>query len=174
MKVLVKKMSKFAILKFEMVIGAIIMLAAMILLPVGIIAEDASLMLNPYVFGVVAIGMLMFGSFAYFLFMRPYFLYRKSPEVLAETDGKYIYIYGQKQAKIPLSDFDGAVITFQLPFIYSKELIAVLLTYFFSEKYGDLILDVPGYGSYKLRFVANAQDAANKLTYFIQNEINDQ
>ena len=166
MKVLVKKMSKFAILKFEMVIGAIIMLAAMILLPVGIIAEDASLMLNPYVFGVVAVGMLMFGSFAYFLFMRPYFLYRKSPEVLAETDGKYIYIYGQKQAKIPLSDFDGAVITFQL--------IAVLLTYFFSEKYGDLILDVPGYGSYKLRFVANAQDAANKLTYFIRNEINDQ
>ena len=174
MRTLVKKMSSFGVLKAQMIFGAIVMVAAMILLPVGIAVGDPSLLLNPYVLGVVLIGMLMFGSFAYFLFMRPYFLYRKSPEVLAETDGKYIYIYGQKQAKIPLSDFDGAVITFQLPFIYSKELIAVLLTYFFSEKYGDLILDVPGYGSYKLRFVANAQDAANKLTYFIRNEINNQ
>lgn len=173
MKALVKKMSKVAILKFQMILGAIVMVAAMIALPVGVMSGDASLILNPYVFGVVAIGMVMFGLFAYFLFMRPYFMYRKLPEVLAATDGKYIYIYGKKEAKIPLSAFDGSVITFQLPFFYSKEIIAVLLTFLFSEKYGDLILDVPGYGSYKIPFVANAQDTANKLTRFIQNEIDN-
>ena len=167
MKILVKKMSSFGILKLEMIFGAIIMLAAMILLPVGIMMGDASLLLNPYVLGVVVIGMLMFGSFAYFLFMRPYFIYRKSPEVLAETDGEYIYIYGKKQAKIPLSDLAGATVTFQLPFFYSKELIAVLLTHLFSEKYGDLILDVPGYGSYKLRFVSNVKTTADELIAFL-------
>lgn len=171
MTVLVKKMSKFAILKFEMIIGALVMVAAMVMLPVGIMAEDASLLLNPYVFGVVAIGMVMFGLFAYFLFMRPYFLYRKLPEVLAATDGKYLYLYGKKEAKIPLSAFDGSMVTFHFPFIYSKEFIAVLLTFFFSEKYGDLIFDIPGYGSYKLPFVANVQDTANKLVHYFQNKL---
>ena len=173
MRTLVKKMSKFSILKVEMIVGAIIMVAAMILLPVGIVVEDASLILNPYVLGVVVIGMLMFGLFAYFLFMRPYFIYLKLPEVLAKTDGEYIYIYDKKQAKIPLSAFEGAVVTFQLPFIYSKELIAVLLTYFISENYGDLILDVPGYGNYRLRFVADVSNTANTLTNFIQKAINN-
>ena len=92
MKPLVKKMSSFGILKAQMILGAVVMLAAMIVLPVGIVVTDASLILNPYVFGVVVIGMLMFGAFAYFLFMQPYRRYRQSPEVLAETDGEYVYI----------------------------------------------------------------------------------
>ena len=172
MTTLVRKMSKLGILKFEMIIGAIIMIAAMILLPVGIAIGDASLLLNPYVLGVVLIGMLMFGSFAYFLFMRPYFMYRKSPEVLAETDGEFIYIYGKKQAKIPISAFDGAMVTFQLPFIYSNELIAVLLVHLFSEQYGDIILDVPEYGSFKLRFVSHAKETSEELLQFINASIN--
>ena len=172
MTALVRKMSKLGILKFEMIIGAIIMIAAMILLPVGIAIGDASLLLNPYVLGVVIIGMLMFGSFAYFLFMRPYFMYRKSPEVLAETDGEFIYIYGKKQAKIPISAFDGAMVTFQLPFIYSNELIAVLLVHLFSEQYGDIILDVPEYGSFKLRFVSHAKETSEELLQFINASIN--
>ena len=172
MTTLVRKMSKLGILKFEMIIGAIIMIAAMILLPVGIAIGDASLLLNPYVLGVVIIGMLMFGSFAYFLFMRPYFMYRKSPEVLAETDGEFIYIYGKKQAKIPISAFDGAVITFNLPFIYSNEFIAVLLVHLFSEEYGDIILDVPEYGSFKLRFVSHAKETSEELLQFINASIN--
>ena len=171
MKILVKKMSSLGILKMEMVIGAIVMVAVMIMLLGGIIATDPSLILNPYVLGVVLIGMLMFASFAYFLFIRPYFMYRKSPEVLAETDGEYIYIHGKKEAKIPLSDFEGATVTFELPFIYSKEFIAVLLTHLFSEKYGDLILDVPGYGSYRMRFVSDVQATANSLLNFINNSI---
>ena len=160
-------MSSFGILKLEMLIGAIIMVAAMIVLPVGIAVEDASLLLNPYVLLVVVIGMLMFGAFAYFLFMRPYLIYRKSPEVLAQTDGEYVYLYGKKQARIPLSAFAGATVTFQLPFIYSNELIAVFLVHMFSEQYGDLILDVPEYGSYRLRFVSNAKETADALISFL-------
>lgn len=164
-------MSSFGILKVQMILGAIIMVAAMIALPVGIAVEDASLLLNPYVLGVVLIGMLMFGSFAYFLFIRPYFIYHKSPEVLAETDGEYLYIYGKKQAKIPLAVFEAASVTCHLPFIYSKELIAGLLTFFLSENYGDLSVDVPGYGSYRLRFVSNVQKSADELTAFLSGAL---
>ena len=169
MKLLVKKMSSFGILKAQMIFGAIVMAAAVIAPPIGIAKTDASLLLNPYVLGVVAVGMLMFAAFAYFLFIRPFFTYRKSPEVLAETDGEYLYIYGKKQAKIPLSDLDGAVVTYHLPFIYSKELIAVLLTYLFSDKYGDLSLDVPGYGSYRLCFVSDVKATADKLITFLNS-----
>ena len=167
MNVLVKKMSKLGILKFEFAIGALVMAAAAICLPVGIMFADITLLANPYVLGVVLITMLLFGLLAYFLFMRPYFIYRKSPEVLVKTDGEYLYIYGNQQAKIPLSAFEGAVVTFQLPFIYSNEFVAVLLVHLFSEKYGDLILDVPEYGSYKLRFVSNVMETANQLTAFL-------
>ena len=154
-----------------MILGAIVMLAAMIAMPIGVAAGDASLLLDPYVFGDVLIGMLIFGSFAYFLFIRPYFIYHKSPEVLAETDGEYLYIYGKKQAKIPLAAFEDALVTYHLPFIYSKELIAGLLTFFLSENYGDLSVDVPGYGSYRLRFVSNVQKSADELTAFLSGAL---
>jgi hypothetical protein len=167
MKILVKKMRAFGILKAQMIFGAIVMAAAVIAPPIGIAKTDASLLLNPYILGVVAVGMLMFAAFAYFLFIRPYFAYYKSPEVLAQTDGEYLYIYGKKQAKIPLSDLDGAVVTYHLPFIYSKELVAVLLTHLFSENYGDLSLDVPGYGSYRLCFVSDVKAAADELIAFL-------
>ena len=167
MKLLVKKMSSFGILKAQMIFGAIVMAAVVIALPASIAANDASLLLNPYVLAVVVVGMLMFAAFAYFLFIRPLFTYRKTPEVLAETDGEYLYIYGKKQAKIPLTDLMGTVVTYHLPFIYSKELVAVLLTHLFSENYGDLSLDVPGYGSYRLCFVADVKAAADELIAFL-------
>jgi hypothetical protein len=152
-----------------MLIGAIVMLAVVILLPASIMMEDVSLILNPYVLGAVVIGMLMFGSFAYFLFMRPYFLYRKSPEVLAETDGEYLYIHGIKEAKILLSEISEAMVFVKLPYIYSNEFVSVLLIHLFSEKYGDLVLEIPGHGNYKLRFVSNVQSAANELTRFMED-----
>ena len=169
MNALVRKMSAFGILKAQLIIGAIVMAAAMIGMPVAIAVEDASLLLNPFVLGAVIVGMLTFGSFAYFLFIRPYLIYRRSPDVLVETDGEYVYIHGKKEAKIPIGAFAGAVVTHHLPFIYSKELIAGILTYFMSENYGDLILDVPDYGTYRLRFVANVQASANQLTVFLSN-----
>jgi hypothetical protein len=172
MKILVKKMSSFGILKFQLIAGAIVMLAVMVLIPVSIISVDASLILNPFVLFVVVIGMLMFGLFAYFLFTRPYFIYHKSPEVLMETDGEYVYIYGKNTEKIPLSAFERAMVTYHLPFIYSKELIATLLTHLFSDNYGDLSVDVPEYGSFKLRFVANVCVAADELTAYLCNAQN--
>ena len=171
MKTLVKKLSSLGILKAQMIFGAIIMVAVMILLPVGIMMGDPSLILNPYVLVVVLAGMLMFGSFAYFLFIRPYFIYRKSPEVLAETDGEFVYLYGKKQAKIPVSAFDGAVVTYQLPFLYSNEFVAVLVIHLFTEKYGDLVFDVPEYGTYKLRFVSNVKETAKELLTFLDKAV---
>ena len=168
MKILVKKMSSFGALKAQMIFGAVVMIAAMACLPVAILTSgDPSLLLNPYVLGVVIITVAIFALFAYFLFMRPCFMYRKLPEVLMETDGKYVYIHGKKQAKIPLSDFEGAVVTYHLPHIYSSEFIAVLLTHMLSEKYGDLSLDVPGHGSYRLRFVSNVKATADELLAFL-------
>ena len=172
MRILVTKMKSFGILRAQLIIGALVMLAAMIMLPVGIMQVDPSMLLNPYVLGVVIIGMLMFGLFAYFLFIRPYFIYRKSPDVLAETDGEYLYLYGKKQAKIPLSELEGASVFVSLPFLYSKEFIAVLMIHLFSEQYGDLTLDVPGYGSYKLRFVSNVRETADELLTFLNESVN--
>ena len=107
MNILVKKMNSFGILRVQMVLGAIIMIAAMVVPPIGIAMADASLLMNPYVLGVVIIGMLMFGAFAYFLFIRPYFIYRKSPSVLAETDGKYVYLYGKRKPRFHFLHFQG-------------------------------------------------------------------
>lgn len=173
MKILVKKMSSFGILRVQMIVGAIVMAAAFIGLPAAIISADASLLLNPYVLGAVLVGMLMFGCFAYFLFVRPCFLYRQSPDVLAQTDGEYLYLYGKKEAKIPLSDLDGMSTFVHYPFLYSNELIATLIVHLVSEKYGDLDLDIPGYGSYKLRFVSNVQATTDELIAFVNKALHN-
>ena len=173
MKVLVKKMSKIAVLKFQMIVGAIVMLVAAVALPISIVTVDPELILNPFILGTVIVTLLIFVLCAYFLFMRPLFLYRKLPEALVETDGKNLYIHGKKQATIPLSAFADAVVTYHLPFIYSKEFIAVVITYFFSEQYGDLYLDVPEYGCYKMQFVANVQEVSNELLQFLGQAINN-
>ena len=56
MKTLVQKMSSFGILKVQLIIGAIVMVVAMIAPPVAIMVGDASLIRNPYVLGVVVRG----------------------------------------------------------------------------------------------------------------------
>ena len=173
MKILVKKMSSLGCLKVQMIVGTLVMVAAMLVLPVGIMVGDPALLRNPYIIGTVLISMLIFGACAYFLFVRPYFLYRKYPDVLVETDGEYLYIHGKKEAKIPLSALDGASTFVHLPFLYSNELIGVLLVHLVSEQYGDLNLDVPNYGSYKLRFVSNVQATAHELIAFIDEAINE-
>lgn len=168
MRILVKKMSKFGILTAQLVFGAIVMLASMVALPIAILtAEDPSLLLEPSVLGICIATAIIFALLAYFLFIRPFFIYRKSPEVLMETDGEFVYIYGQKQAKIAVADFEGSVITYHLPFIYSKEGIATLLTHLVSEEYGDLIIDTPNHGSYKLRFVSSVMETADELTKYL-------
>ena len=141
MRILVRKMSSLGLLKVELIIGTLIMAAAVIGLPVGIALTDVTLMLNPYVLGVIGVGMLLFGLVGYFIFIRPYILYRKLPAVQAETDGEFLYIHSKKEAKIPLADLAGTSTFIHLPFMFSKEFIAVLLTHLISENYGDLDLD---------------------------------
>lgn len=173
MKILVKKMESFGILTAQLVIGAIVMVAAVVALPVAIALGDPTLLLNPYVLGTVLVGMIALSLAAYFLFVRPFFIYRKTPTVLVEADDEYLYIHGKKEAKIPLFDLDGASTFVHFPFLYSNEFLAVLLTHLLSEKYGDLDLDIPGYGSYKLRFVSNVKATAEELIAFINEAINN-
>ena len=173
MKTLAVKMSKPGLLRLEGILGTLIMAAAMAVLPIGIIAIDAALLLNPYVLGVVLAGMLMFGLVGYFIFIRPNVLYCKLPEVQAESDGEFLYIHSKKEAKIPLSALKNATAYFQLPYILQKEFISEFLIHFFSEKYGDIVLEVPGYGNYKMYFIANAEDTAGRLADFISETTNN-
>ena len=103
MRTLVKKTAKGGFLKLEAILGAFFMGLAMLALPISIISFDASLMTNPLVFGVVAVGMLFFGLIGYFGFIHKYFLYRKTPEVQAECDEEFLYIHTKREVKIPLS-----------------------------------------------------------------------
>jgi hypothetical protein len=170
MKTLVTKMSKMGVLKLELVLGMIIMAAAIIVLPVSVFCVlDITTALNPFVLGVVFIGMLMFGSMGYFSFVRPYILYRKFPEVQAETDGEFLYIHANKEAKIPLADLRDVFVYVDLPFMFSEDASKWLIIFFLSEKFGDIDLEIPNYGKYKLRFVANVQQTADELIGFIEN-----
>ena len=174
MKTLVKKMSSFGLLRVQMIMSAVVMVAAVVALPVSILVGDPSLLLNPYVLGVVLAGMLLFGFFVYFLSVRPYRAYRNSPEVLVEADQEYLYIHGKKEAKIPLAELDGTSTFVHLPFLYSNELVAVLFVHLFSEEYGDLDLDIPGYGSFKLKYVSNVRRTSDELIAFINKSLRDE
>ena len=169
MKVLAKKMSSLGLLKVRIVIGVLSMAVGFIGLPVGLIAVDATLLLNPYVLGVVIAGMLFFGSVGYFLFIRPYFLYRELPDVLAETDGEFLYIHlPKKEAKIPLNSIEEVFVDVDLPFIYQKEFVTDIIIHLFSEEYGTVYLEIPNEGKFKMRFVSQAQDTADELISFMQ------
>ena len=167
MRVLIRKMKGLGLLKLELVIGALIMAAAVIGLPAGIMSIDIALMANPYVVGVVIIGILMFASVGFVCFVRPYILYRKLPDVQAETDGEFLYIYAKKEAKIPLSSLSDAYVRVELPYLLQKEFLAEFIIHLFSEEYGNVVLEIPGKGSYKMRFVSHAKAAANELACFI-------
>ena len=169
MRALIRKMNGLGLLKLELIIGTLIMAAAVIGLPAGIMSIDIALMANPYVLGVVLIGILMFGSVGFFCFVRPYILYRKLPEVQAETDGEFLYIHTKKEAKIPLSDIELATVYVDLPFIYQKEFLVEIIIHLFSEEYGTVTLELPGHGNFKMRFVANAEDTGDSLIRFFND-----
>ena len=67
------------------------MTAAMIVPPVGIAFIDFTILSNPYVWLVFAGVILFFGTIEYFFCIRPFLIYRSLPDVLAETDGEYLY-----------------------------------------------------------------------------------
>lgn len=169
MNVLVKKMSNLGLLKFQMIGGATTMGAAMILLPAGLAWLDYTLLLNPYILGTVLVGMLFFAAVGYFLFVRPYLIYRRLPEVLAETDGEFLYIHTKKEAKIPLADIEMATVYVDLPFLYHHDFWAQIVVHLFSERYGTVTLDLEGIGSFKMRFVSEAEETGDSLIGYMKN-----
>ena len=172
MKILITKMKKFGLLKVELVFGAIWMAAAVIGLPIALMVIDITLLTYPITWGILAMGMLFFGLTGFFCCVRPYLLYRKTPDVLAETDGEFLYIHAKKEGKIPLADLADATAHVNLPYLYQKEFLVEFILHLFCEKYGDIVLEVPSYGTYKLRFVARVEDAANELMSFVSDAVN--
>ena len=168
MKVLVRKMNSLGLLKFELISGAFIMAVTIIGLPIGIGSIDITLLMNPYILGVVLVAMLLFGLVGFFFFIRPYILYHRLPEVLVEADEEFLYINAQKKAKIPLSEIEEATVYVDLPYLYQKEFLSEFIVHIFSEKYGTVTLDLYSHGSFKLRFVSEAQDTGDRLISFIQ------
>ena len=174
MNPLVKKISKFRLIQIRMILGAAVMSAMVLILPMSILLLDATLMANPDVVGVIAGGMLFFGLVGYFGYINPYRLYRKLPDVLVETDGEFLYIHGKKEAKIPLSELTYATADAQLPFLFQKEFVEDMVIQLFSESYGTLELDIDGFGTYKLRFVSQVEDTADELIAFLQGVMNQE
>lgn len=173
MHVLVEKMSKLGLLRFELIFYAIIMTALALVMPISIIVLDVTLLANPGVWVLILIPMLVFGLAEYFVCIRPYVIYRKLPQVQAETDGEFLYIHGKKEVKIPLINLWGANVYANVPYICQPGFVREFIVHIFSFKYGDVILDVPNYGEFKMRFVADAEDVANGLSAFIRQPINN-
>ena len=173
MKPLVRKMSSLKLLKVELILGIVFSAVAMIGIPVSIFCLAPDLLREPLAWGIVLLVILFFGLVGYFRSVRPYRMYLELPDVQAEYDDKFLYIHGKKSAKIPLSDLEDAYIDFTLPFIYSKEFVAMLVVHLTSEKYGDLVLEVPGYGKFKMHFVADVQATAYSLARFVGGASNN-
>jgi hypothetical protein len=172
MNILVEKMGKLGLLRFEIIFYAIIMTGLALAMPVTMLVVDVTSLANPTVLGLSLIFMLIFGLAEYFVCIRPYVLYRKLPQVQAETDGEFLYIHGKKEAKIPLANLLDANVYAHVPYICQPGFLREFIVHIFSYKYGDVILEVPDYGEFKMRFVANAEDVAYGLSAFILQTTN--
>ena len=105
MKDLVSKMDKLGLLKFVLIYYAVIYIALALVMPVTIVILDPTIL-------CIVIGIaLFFGLIGYFTFIRPYFVYKKLPSVLAETDGEYVYFHGKKEQKFHLMTFRTVIWT---------------------------------------------------------------
>ena len=173
---LVKKISKPLILKIRLIAGAIFMAIARFVLPVFLLFTDPALLLDSSVLITSLVIMLIFGLAGYGIFIRPFLLFRKLPDVQAETDGEFLYIHSKKEAKIPLAELTRAEVDVDLPFqnqaSVMKDFMDEILVYFCSERYGTVILELEGYGTYKMYFVSQAQETADKLIRFIDKAMN--
>ena len=172
MRVLVKKMSKLGLLKAQLIIGALVMAAAVIGLPVGMALTDIEMLKNPYVLGTIVVAMILFALVGFFIFVRPYILYHKFPEVQVEADEQFLYIHTKKEAKIPLANIERIYVNADLPYLYQKEFLAEFLVHIFSDEYGDIRLEIPGYGKYRMRFIGQVKNTANELAAFLEGVMN--
>ena len=173
MNVLVRKMSKLGLLKVELVFGMVFMAVAMIGLPVSIFCLVPDLLAEPIAWVVVLSGAFFFGFVGWLVFVRPYRIYHKLPEVQLEHDGEFLYIHGKKEAKIPLSELTYVHISADLPFIMQEGFLREILIHLYSEEYGNVSLDIEGFGGYKLRFVPHAKNVESELLDFFNKAMNN-
>ena len=169
MKILVKKMSTLGLLKVHLVLGTVIMAAAFIGLPVGVLFIDPMLFTEPTALAIIAGGMLFFGSVGYFIYVRPYLLYQKTPDVQVEADDEFLYIHTiKKEAKIPLAEIEDITVFPDLPFAYQRSFLREMIIHEFSEQYGDIELEIANFGSFKLRFVTRVEITSDTLFQFLR------
>ena len=161
MKTLVSKMDKLGLLKFVLIYYAVIYIALALVMPVTIV------ILAPTILCIVIGIALFFGLIGYFTFIRPYFVYKKLPKVLAETDGEFVYFHGKKEAKISLNDLSYCYMDVDVPHIFHPGFLREFIIHKFSSDYGTIVLNVPSYGTVKMQFVANAEEVGKELLNYI-------
>lgn len=173
MKVLVSKMDKLGLLKFVLVYYAVIYIALALVLPVTITILDPSLFLKPAILAMAIGAVLFFGLIGYFTFIRPYFIYRNLPDVLAETDGEFVYFHGKREAKISLNDLSYCYMDLNVPYVFQHGFLREFIIHKFSYNYGSIILNVPNHGTIKMPFVANAEYVGRELINYINQNSKD-
>ena len=173
MNVLVRKMSSLKILKVELIFGTIFSAIAMIGIPVSMFCLVPDLLREPLAWGIALGIMLFFGLVGYGLFVHPYRLYLKLPDVQLEYDDEFLYIHSKKEAKIPLADLTYVNITAELPFLLHESFLREILIHLCSDEYGRIDLDIDGFGSYKLYFVPHAKDIESELLRFFDGVMNN-
>ena len=173
MNVLVRKMSSLKLLKVELIGGTICSALAMVGIPVSIFCVAPALLREPLAWGIAFGIMLFFGLVGYGLFVRPYRLYLKLPDVQLEYDDEFLYIHSKKEAKIPLSEINYVYITAELPFLWSEKFLREIIIHLCSDEYGKIDLDIDGFGSYKLYFVPHAKDMEIELLGFFNSVMNN-
>ena len=173
MKILVSKMDKLGLLKFVLIYYAVIYIALALVMPITILILDPSLFLNPTILAMVIGAVLFFGLIGYFTFIRPYIVYKKLPKVLAETDGEYVYFHGKKEAKISLNNLSYCYMDVDVPHIFHPGFLREFIIHKFSSDYGTIVLNVPSYGTIKLKFIANAEEVGKELLNYINKNSDD-
>ena len=173
MNVLVRKMSSLKLLKVELIFGTIFSVIAMIGIPISIFCVAPELLREPLAWGIAFCTLLFFGLVGYGLFVRPYRLYLKLPDVQLEYDDEFLYIHSKKEAKIPLADLTYVNITAELPFLLHESFLREILIHLCSDEYGKIDLDIDGFGSYKLYFVPHAKDMESELFRFFDGVMNN-
>jgi hypothetical protein len=176
MKQLVKKISKPIALKIRLILGSIFMGIAMFILPVFLLITNPPALADPTVIGVSAAIMIVFGLIGYFAYVRPFILFGKLPAVLVEADGEFLYIHSKKEVKIPLAELTNADVYVDLPYDDQpsalKDFMDDILVHYCAERYGTLILELDGFGKYKLYFVSQVQKTSDELIAFLDKAMN--
>lgn len=173
MKVLIRKMSSLKLLKVELILGTIFSAIAMIGIPISIFCLAPALLREPLAWGIVFGIIIFFGLVGYGLFVHPYRLYLKLPDVQLEFDDEFLYIHSKKEAKIPLADLTYVHITAELPFLLHESFLREIVIHLCSDEYGRIDLDIEGFGNYKLYFVPHAEYMEGELLRFFNGVMNN-